>query len=172
MPTQTQFELLAAFRCACTFDFPLDRAMSQADYAAALKKARKQYTIEQKRWIVRRRLELQAKFDDKLHKNDQQWDYITVEYKAVFPHDAAREKTSLSYAVWDKEYSIFKNFCKTQASFLARLTLGLGTDQQESVLAAKQGIAHDIFLEFKVEERPIVQPPTLINAGRHGANTA
>ncbi len=45
------------------------------------------------------------------------------------------------------------------------MTSGLWRDQQDSVLAVKQGIAHDIFLEFKVEELPIAQPPTLINAG-------
>jgi hypothetical protein len=117
--------------------------MSQADtaVAGASKKSRKPYTLEQKRWVVRRRLELQAKFDDKLHKNDQQWDDIAVAYKTKFP-DYARDKNSLRDAVWDKEYKTFKEWCKQRANFRAGMTSGLGRDQQEVILAAKQGIAH------------------------------
>jgi len=77
--------------------------MSDGDAATVQKKTRKQYTLEQKRWVVLRRLELQVKFDDKLHKNDQQWDDIALEYKTVFPEDGCREKASLRDAVWDKD---------------------------------------------------------------------
>ncbi len=51
--------------------------MSQADTAAALKKACKVSTVEQ------RRLELQGKIDHKLHKNEQQWDDIAMDNKAM-----------------------------------------------------------------------------------------
>ncbi len=91
---------MAAFHSPSTFDFLPNHSMSQADSASVPKKAMKQYTVEQKRWVVQRRLELQAKFDYKLHKNDQQWDY----YKAMFP-DYAREKASLRDTVWDKEHT-------------------------------------------------------------------
>jgi hypothetical protein len=96
-------------------------------------------------------LELQAKFDDKLHKNDQQLDDIAVEYKAAFQDAMARDKNSLRDAVWDKEYRNFKDFCKIRVSFRAGLTSGLCTDQQELVLASKQGSSHDLFLLFKVD---------------------
>jgi hypothetical protein len=114
--------------------------------------------------LVLKRLELQPKFDDKLHKNNQQWEDVAVDYKTMFPEDA-RDKNLLRDAVWDKEYLIFKDWCKQHASFQAGMTSGLGRDQQDTILAAKQGIAHDIFLEFHVQERPIACPTTLLNAG-------
>ncbi len=140
--------------------------MQQASAAPEMnKKSRKQYTLDQKRWVVRRRLELQEKFNNKMHKNEQQWDDLTAEYRAAFPDDACREKGSLRDAVWDKEFRTFKEWCKTRANFRAGMTSGLGRDEQDSLLLAKQGIAHDIFIAFKVDERPIAQPSTLINAG-------
>ncbi len=39
-------------------------AMKQTAAGTDSKKMSKQYTMDQKRWVVRRRLELQAKFDD------------------------------------------------------------------------------------------------------------
>ena len=88
-----------------------------AEHAGAAKRSRKQYTQEQKRWIVRRRLELQPKFDNKLHKNDQVWDDIVEEYRKKFTEDAGRDKTSMWDAVWDKENSIFREWCKISHSF-------------------------------------------------------
>ncbi len=91
--------------------------------------------MEQKRWVVRR-LDLQVKFNDKLHQHNQQSECITLEYKAEFPEDAGREKASLLDAVWDKEDSNFKEWCKTRALFWAGMTSGLQRDQQDSILAA------------------------------------
>jgi hypothetical protein len=67
-------------------------------------------------------------------------------------------------AVWDKENHIFREWCKIGHSFRIGRTSGLGRDNQERILQAKQGVAHDIFLEFKQDERPMSLPPTLFNA--------
>jgi hypothetical protein len=67
-------------------------------------------------------------------------------------------------AVWDKENHSFLEWCKTSHSFRIGRTSGLGRDKQERILGAKQGVAHDIFLEFKQDERPMSMPPTLFNA--------
>jgi hypothetical protein len=64
---------------------------------------------------------------------------------------------------WNKQQSGFRDYCKTDASFRAGRTSGLGRDQQEQMLKAKMVQCHSIFVEFEQAERPMSMPLTLIN---------
>ncbi len=67
-------------------------------------------------------------------------------------------------AVWDKENHTFREWCKTSYSFRIGRTFGLGSDDQELIFFTKQGVTHDVFMEFQQDERPMSMPPMLFNA--------
>ena len=58
-----------------------------------------------------------------------------------------------------------RDYCKTEVSFRAGRTSGLGCNQQESPLKSKMVLCHTIFLKFDQAERPMSMPLTLINGG-------
>ncbi len=61
-----------------------------------------QYSLAHKLSIVRRRLEKQALFDNKLHKNDQLWDVIIADFFREFPDQNHRTKQSIRNQ-WTKQ---------------------------------------------------------------------
>jgi hypothetical protein len=126
-----------------------DTALSRAATGSALC----QYSLDHKLrvWIMLRRLELQPKFDSKLHKNKQLWDDIVQEFFSKFPWQTHRTKTSIRDQ-WDKHQHMFRNYCKTAAAYAEGHSLGLGSDDQERVLSNKSWPCHNIF--YRVQARP------------------
>mmetsp|Transcript_44721 Transcript_44721/g.91261 ORF Transcript_44721/g.91261 Transcript_44721/m.91261 type:complete len:408 (+) Transcript_44721:73-1296(+) len=127
-------------------------------------KPSREYSIEQKKWLVRERLKMQRKFNDKMHKNDQLWDDIYAEFVIKFPDQIHRKKESVRDQ-WDKQQKMFREYCKTEAAFRAGRTSGLGRDQQEKILFSKKGQCHSVFEEFQQKSRPMSNPPTIYNGG-------
>ncbi len=54
--------------------FPLQPVESEDCAGSSGAVPKREYAAEHKMWIVRRQLEMQPLFDNKLHKNSQKWD--------------------------------------------------------------------------------------------------
>ena len=91
-------------------------------------------------------------FDDKLHKNEQLWDDLLAQFVKAFPDQKGRNKQSIRNQ-WDKEQRQFIDWCKCKAAFASGWVSGAGRDEQERILNGHKGPCHDLFLEFKQDER-------------------
>eukprot|EP00961_Rhodomonas_salina_P101754 1368804-Rhodomonas_salina.1 len=88
------------------------------------------YQLEHKEFIVLAWLTAQPMFDNKLHKNEQLWDYISTSFYAKFPDQCHRTKNSIKDQ-FNIQQKAFLDFCKTNRTFSSGQVSGLGRDEQE-----------------------------------------
>ncbi len=84
--------------------------------ADAIGRAGTHYKQEHKDFIVQRRLQMQPKFDNKLHKNDQLWDDLMQEFFEKFPGLGHRTKSSIKDQ-FNVPQKSFRDSCKTKRTF-------------------------------------------------------
>jgi hypothetical protein len=117
---------------------------------------------------VGERLKLQPLFDGKVHKNEQLWDRLIKDYEKRWLED--REKSSIRDK-FEREQGLFRSFCRLRSSFRAGRSSGLSTDEQEKALFKLRGVAHDLFIDNRYDERPLSSPPNLYNGGGYSGSS-
>jgi hypothetical protein len=105
------------------------------------------YKQEHKDFIVLRQLELQLKFDNKRHKNDQLWDDLMQEFIEKFPGQGHSSKNSIKDQ-FNQPQKSFCDYCKTKRTFASGQVSGLCRNEQEHILESKMSSTHSIFLQL------------------------
>ena len=105
---------------------------------------KREYTLEQKRFLVRRRLEEQPAFNNKIHKNELLWDKLYQQFMEEYPDQRFRKKESVRDQ-FDKEQKKFRDWSKKNAAFRAGKVSGMSTDRQQQELYKVTGVTHDFF---------------------------
>ena len=176
----------------------LEAQEAVAAASAAAEQAKKDAELDAKKimtdegicLLVRTRLSMQAKFDNKTDKNDNIWEHV----KAKFDEQVKKGKASMSdirkcsslKSKYSRELGLFRQYSGKQhravASGASREAVGMPRPALPMpvhsalllswlLLACADAIedrktcASDIFYEFKVQNRPGVIPPYSINCG-------
>ncbi len=85
------------------------------------------------------------------------------EFIEKFPGQGHCSKNSIKDQ-FNQQQKSFRDYCKTKSTFASGQISGLSSDEQERILESKMSSTHSISLQFKQEDRPMSDQPTILNS--------